>query len=56
MPAIALTVHARAEDKDRALAAGFQRHVSKPVKPHALVRIVASTLEERATNTETGPR
>jgi PAS domain S-box-containing protein len=56
IPAIALTAYARAEDKDRALAAGFQRHVAKPVEPHALVRIVASTLEERATNTETGPR
>jgi PAS domain S-box-containing protein len=49
IPAIALTAYARAEDRDRALAAGFQRHVAKPVEPHALVRIVASTLEERAT-------
>ena len=52
IPAIALTAYARAEDKERALAAGFQRHVAKPVEPHALVRIVVSTLEERATNTE----
>ena len=46
IPAIALTAYARAEDRDRALAAGFQRHVAKPVEPHALVRIVASTLIE----------
>jgi signal transduction histidine kinase/CheY-like chemotaxis protein len=45
IPAIALTAYARAEDRDRALAAGFQRHVAKPVEPHALVRIVASTLD-----------
>jgi PAS domain S-box-containing protein len=50
IPAIALTAYARTEDRDRALAAGFQRHVAKPVEPHALVRIVASTLEEQATN------
>jgi CheY-like chemotaxis protein len=51
IPAIALTAYARTDDRDRALAAGFQRHVAKPVEPHALVRIVASTLEERATST-----
>jgi CheY-like chemotaxis protein len=44
IPAIALTAYARTEDRDRALAAGFQRHVAKPVEPHALVKIVASTL------------
>jgi CheY-like chemotaxis protein len=53
IPAIALTAYARTEDKDRALAAGFQRHVAKPVEPHVLVKIVASTLEERATNSQT---
>jgi PAS domain S-box-containing protein len=52
IPAIALTAYARTEDKDRALAAGFQRHVAKPVEPHVLVKIVASTLEERATNSQ----
>jgi PAS domain S-box-containing protein len=51
IPAIALTAYARTDDRDRALAAGFQRHVAKPVEPHALVRIVASTLEQRATST-----
>jgi signal transduction histidine kinase len=41
-PAIALTAHARADDVDRALAAGFQLHASKPVDPMALVESVAS--------------
>ena len=35
-PAIALTAYARAEDRVRALMAGFQVHVSKPVEPMEL--------------------
>ena len=42
LPAIALTAYARSSDRDRALAAGFQHHVIKPMDPHALVRIVVS--------------
>ena len=38
-PAIALTAHARADDVDRAIDAGFQLHASKPVDPAALARI-----------------
>jgi signal transduction histidine kinase/two-component SAPR family response regulator len=41
VPAIALTAFARSEDRARALAAGFQMHVSKPVVPHELLDIVA---------------
>jgi len=44
LPAIALTAYARATDRDHALAAGFQRHVVKPVDPHQLVEIVASII------------
>ena len=44
LPAIALTAYARSTDRDRALAAGFQHHVIKPMDPHALVRIVVSLL------------
>src|SRR5262249_23169210 len=32
-PAVALTAYARAEDRLRALAAGYQIHVSKPIEP-----------------------
>jgi signal transduction histidine kinase/ActR/RegA family two-component response regulator len=42
MPAIALTAHARAEDRVRALAAGFQSHVAKPVEPAELVATISS--------------
>ncbi|MBK9264633.1 MAG: response regulator [Polyangiaceae bacterium] len=42
VPALALTAHARPEDQERALAAGFQKHVSKPVDPAELVQAVAS--------------
>jgi signal transduction histidine kinase/DNA-binding response OmpR family regulator len=42
IPAAALTAYARAEDRMRALRAGFQHHVSKPVQPAELVAVVAS--------------
>jgi PAS domain S-box-containing protein len=42
VPAVALTAHARPEDRARALAAGFQAHLAKPVEPAALARVVAS--------------
>ena len=41
LPALALTAYARAEDRDRALAAGFDLYVTKPVDPSELVRAVA---------------
>ena len=42
LPTIAVTAHARAEDRARALAAGFQMYVSKPVQPDRLVSAVAA--------------
>ncbi len=42
IPALALTVYARPEDKERALAAGFQAHLSKPVDPLRLASAIAS--------------
>jgi len=42
LPAIALTAFARSEDRTRALRAGFQVHVSKPVEPPELVATVAN--------------
>jgi signal transduction histidine kinase/DNA-binding response OmpR family regulator len=41
IPAIALTAYARAEDRARVLAAGFQRHIAKPVDPSTLASVVA---------------
>jgi CheY-like chemotaxis protein len=42
IPAVALTAHARTEDRLRALRAGFQIHVSKPVEPAELAKVLAS--------------
>jgi PAS domain S-box-containing protein len=40
--AIALTAYARAEDRTRALNAGYQMHVSKPVDPAELINVLAN--------------
>jgi signal transduction histidine kinase/ActR/RegA family two-component response regulator len=41
-PAVALTARSRPVDRVRALSAGFQTHLSKPVDPRELVLAVAS--------------
>jgi CheY-like chemotaxis protein len=41
-PAAALTALARTEDRTRALMAGFQVHVSKPIEPSELIAVVAN--------------
>jgi CheY-like chemotaxis protein len=41
-PAAALTAFARPDDRERALAAGYQRHVSKPLDPADLFAVVAA--------------
>ena len=42
LPAVALTAFARAEDRRRALVAGFQSHVTKPVDAGELSAVLAS--------------
>ena len=42
IPALALTAYAKAEDRVRALANGYQVHLSKPVEPAELVLVVAN--------------
>ncbi|HKV10907.1 MAG TPA: ATP-binding protein [Thermoanaerobaculia bacterium] len=42
LPAIALTAYAGDGDRQKALAAGFQRHLAKPVEPHDLLSTVAA--------------
>jgi CheY-like chemotaxis protein len=39
--AVALTAHARPDDRSRALAAGFQWHLAKPIDPGELVSVIA---------------
>ena len=40
-PAIALTAHARSEDRRLAMLCGFDVHVARPVEPGELVAVVA---------------
>jgi two-component system CheB/CheR fusion protein len=42
IPSLALTAYARAEDARRALEAGYQAHIPKPVEPAELAMAVAS--------------
>ncbi|HVF35504.1 MAG TPA: ATP-binding protein [Candidatus Saccharimonadia bacterium] len=42
VPAIALTAFARSEDRTRAMMAGFQLHVAKPIEPSELLAAVQS--------------
>jgi CheY-like chemotaxis protein len=50
VPAVALTAFARTEDRRRALMAGFQMHVAKPVDPGELLAVVASLAGRTDTN------
>lgn len=45
VPAIALTAYAGQGTQQRALAAGFDRHVAKPIDPDALAEVVVRLLE-----------
>jgi len=44
IPALALTAYAGEDNRDRALAAGFTAHVTKPVSPSTLVRVIADAI------------
>jgi CheY-like chemotaxis protein len=48
IPAVALTAYARPEDRRRALDAGFQDYLTKPVEPEVLVARVAALARPRA--------
>jgi CheY-like chemotaxis protein len=47
IPAIALTAHARSSDRLRALSAGFQMHIPKPVEPAEIVIAIANLTDRR---------
>jgi signal transduction histidine kinase/ActR/RegA family two-component response regulator len=46
LPAVALTGYARAEDRSRILASGFQAHVPKPVDPVELMAAIAGIMHQ----------
>ena len=48
LPAVALTAHARIEDRLQALSAGYQAHLAKPVEPAELVAVIASLVLPKA--------
>jgi len=41
IPAVTLTGYGARDDVNRALAAGYQMHVTKPIDPSSLVAVVA---------------
>jgi PAS domain S-box-containing protein len=44
LPAVAVTGYAAPDDRARVLAAGYQRHVPKPVDPHVLATAVSQVI------------
>jgi two-component system CheB/CheR fusion protein len=42
IPALALTAYARREDRDKVIAAGYDRHATKPIEPADLAAAVAA--------------
>ncbi len=54
VPAIALTAVSRKQDIDQALAAGFDAHCAKPLRPLELLRLIArvARLHDRGTDGE----
>ena len=48
LPAVALTAYASAEDHKRALAAGYDIHVAKPIEPGRLVSAVVKLTRRRS--------
>jgi PAS domain S-box-containing protein len=52
-PAVALTAHARADDRSRSLRAGFQYHLAKPVAAADLLAVVLSLVTGTSSARET---
>ncbi|MGH9930363.1 MAG: hybrid sensor histidine kinase/response regulator [Pyrinomonadaceae bacterium] len=48
VPAIALTGYATVRDRDRAMAAGYQLHLAKPVEPDELVVAILNLVDRRS--------
>lgn len=48
VPAIALTAYAGETDRQQAIAAGFQKHIAKPIEPDQLAVAIVSLLNRRS--------
>jgi CheY-like chemotaxis protein len=53
--AVAVTAHSRPEDRQRAVASGFQWHLPKPVEPSELVAVIASLRQRSRTGSSPIP-
>jgi signal transduction histidine kinase/DNA-binding response OmpR family regulator len=52
IPAIALTAYATPDDRDQALAAGFQIHLAKPIEAEALVHSIATAVGRKPSSSD----
>jgi CheY-like chemotaxis protein len=48
LPAVAFTAFSRLEDQSRAIAAGYQAHLAKPLQPHRLLELVGHYARPRS--------
>lgn len=48
LTAVALTAHARVEDRARALEAGYEAHIAKPVEPADLIELIVRARRQTA--------
>ncbi|WP_390883630.1 response regulator [Kovacikia minuta] len=48
IPAIALTAYAGEIDYQRAIAAGFQHHIAKPIEPQVLIQAIANLIHQKS--------
>jgi signal transduction histidine kinase/ActR/RegA family two-component response regulator len=48
IPAVAVTAFARPEDRIRALQAGYNTHISKPLEPMELIAVIAALVRQRS--------
>jgi CheY-like chemotaxis protein len=55
IPAISLTAHARAEDRQLALDSGFQAHLPKPVHDGLLMSTISQLAAQRASEASGSP-
>jgi CheY-like chemotaxis protein len=52
LPLVAVTAYARTEDRDRAIAAGFDAHLGKPFEPRALVGLLSGLVADSAASVD----
>jgi CheY-like chemotaxis protein len=54
-PAIALTAHTRTKDQEKALAAGFNLHLSKPMRALQLIASICELVEKNGRRSQPQP-